>query len=114
MPIVKVSVQKVAIIKGHAICYFSVRQQIRLKLDRGMSCLLFFTMCGEKPNIKLMAVKKPFVLKAFMCCVLASLLVNKVLSSLLLRHHLNTAANFSKYRVGSGSIVEQVLCSFVT
>ena len=68
-----------------------------------MSCLLFFTMCGEKPNIKLMAVKKLFVLKAFMCCcVLASLLVNKVLSSLLLRHHLNTA-NFSKYRVGSGS-----------
>ena len=63
----------------------------------------FFTMCGEKPNIKLMAVKKLFVLKAFMCCcVLASLLVNKVLSSLLLRHHLNTA-NFSKYRVGSGS-----------
>ena len=59
-------------------------------------------MCGEKPNIKLMAVKKLFVLKAFMCCVLASLLVNKVLSSLLLRHHLNTA-NFSKYRVGSGS-----------
>ena len=57
-------------------------------------------MCGEKPNIKLMAVKTLRV-KSFLC-VLASLLVNKVLSSLLLRHHLNTA-NFSKYRVGSGS-----------